>query len=116
MNAAGQLLDQTTKAGTTLLSEFGVPAAKGYDSNSNLQSLTATVPALPAYSGTTTCTYDNGQAANPLLRRDQLTVESSTRAGNYANTFGCDTAGNPTTMRGVQLQRQQPGPRHGLCL
>jgi RHS repeat-associated protein len=90
LNAWGMLtrvLNQTS--GGTTLSDF---SGLTYDGVANLKGLTASIPAVPAYGGTTSFTYDS---------KDQLTQEASTRAGGYTSNFVYDSAGNATTFKGV---------------
>jgi RHS repeat-associated protein len=88
-NALGQATNIENKLGSTTLSEF---SSMTNDGAGNLVSVTASVPAASTLSGTTTYGYDT---------KDQLTGESSTRNGSYSNSFGYDSAGNPTTFKGV---------------
>ena len=90
-NQIGQLTDLTTQAAGATISEFSVPATGGYDGIGNRTSVTASLPAMPTYSGQTNYQYD---------QKDQLTQEQSQRGGGYTNGFGYDPAGNPTTFRG----------------
>lgn len=63
-----------------------------HDGAGNRTSVTANLPAVSGYNGTTAYTYD---------AKDQLTQEQSTRNGGYTNTFAYDPAGNPLTFKGV---------------
>ncbi|HEV2473213.1 MAG TPA: RHS repeat-associated core domain-containing protein, partial [Chthonomonadales bacterium] len=49
---------------------------------------------VTGYSGTTQYRYNS---------QDEITQESSTRLGSYSNSFGYDSAFNPTTFRGATL-------------
>ena len=107
-DAQGRLLNLINKnSGGTTLSSFAIPATGGYDAEGNYLSVTASMPGAPAtYSGTTNYAYDYGQSTNPQMNRSQLTGETSTRGGNYTNSFGYDGgtstgSGNPTTFRGT---------------
>ncbi|HEV2473215.1 MAG TPA: RHS repeat-associated core domain-containing protein, partial [Chthonomonadales bacterium] len=55
-------------------------------------SMIAGLPGVTGYSGTTQYPYNS---------QDELTRESSTRLGSYTNSFGHDSAFNPTTFRGA---------------
>lgn len=109
-NVLGQitrLLNQTATGAT--LSDFGGASGMSYDGAGNRLTMPVSVPGTPSLSGTTTYAYDYGQMASPTALRGQLTRETSTRAGGYADTYGYDgTAqspggttsgpGNPTTL------------------
>ena len=88
-NALGQLTGLRNASGTTTLSEFNGIV---HDGAGNRLSVTANLLTVPSFSGTTTYQYDT---------KDQLTQESSSRAGTYTNGFGYDAAGNPTTFKGA---------------
>jgi RHS repeat-associated protein len=88
-NALGQATTIENKLGSTTLSAFG---GMTHDGTGNRVSITASVPSASLLSGTTTYTYDT---------KSQLTGESSTRNSGYSNGFGYDTAGNPTTFKGI---------------
>jgi RHS repeat-associated protein len=90
LNAWGMLsrvLNQTSTG--TILSDF---SNLTYNGLGYLTGLNVSIPAVPAYGGTTSLTFDS---------KGQLTQEASTRAGGYTSNFGCDNAGNPTTFKGV---------------
>ena len=88
-------------SGGGTLSDFGGTGsgAMTYDGAGNRLSMPVSLPGT-SYGGTTSYSYDG---------RDQLTQESSTRYGGYANAFqydgftsGTSTGpGNPTLMRGT---------------
>ncbi|HEV2471965.1 MAG TPA: RHS repeat-associated core domain-containing protein [Chthonomonadales bacterium] len=63
-----------------------------YDGVGNRLSMIASLPGVTGYSGTTQYTYNS---------EDELTQETSTRLGSYTNSFGYDSAFNPTTFRGA---------------
>ena len=119
-NSLGQMSELLNKSGTgTTLSDY-----KGmvYDAVGNHTSLTASVPGAPAsYSGTTSYGYDYGQTANPVLNRDQVTSETSTR-GTGTLSYGYDGGtttgpGNPTSFKGAtnsfNADNQQTGTGYG---
>ena len=103
----GRLTDLANKnSGGTVLSDFSVPAAGGYDAVGNRLSVTASLPGAPAsYSGTTSYAYDYGQTTSPQMNRSQLTGETSTRAsGTFAYGYDGGTSGgpgNPTSFKGA---------------
>ncbi len=91
-NQLGQLTDlanHQTNMAQTLLSDFG---SLNHDAVGNRTSLTASLPAVPSYGGTTSYLYDT---------KEQLKQESSTRTGGYTNGFVYDPVGNPTTFKGA---------------
>jgi len=55
-------------------------------------STSASIPGATSLSGTTGYSYDS---------KDQITQETSTRNGGFTDYFGYDSAGNPTTFKGV---------------
>ena len=57
-----------------------------------VSSCTASIPGASSLSGTTGYTYDT---------KDQITQETSTRNGGFTDNFAYDSAGNPTTFKGV---------------
>lgn len=87
-DALGQLITLTNALGAGTLSSFG---GMTYDGAGNRLGVTASVPALPALSGSTTYAYDT---------KSQVTQEASTRAGGFTNNYAYDAAGNPTTFKG----------------
>ena len=96
-----ELIWHSNAPGGSTLSEFGGTggSAMAYDGAGNRLSLPASLPGT-SYGGTTSYAYDG---------RDELTQESSTRYGGYANAFqydgftsGTSTGpGDPTLMRGT---------------
>ncbi|MES2462005.1 MAG: RHS repeat-associated core domain-containing protein [Armatimonadota bacterium] len=88
-NALGQTTDLLNSLGSTTLSQFG---SITHDGVGNRLSVAASVPSVSALSGTTGYSYDI---------KDQLTGETSTRNSGYTFGFGYDSAGNPTTFKGV---------------
>lgn len=93
-NAAGQLTRLKNLGGP---GRFGQPGTLSdyvltYDGAGNRASLTASIPAAASLGGLTSYGYD---------AKDQLTQEQSAPAGGYTDDFGYDTAGNPTTFKGV---------------
>jgi RHS repeat-associated protein len=93
-NALGQITDLTNQNDTshTLYSDF---SSQAHDGVGNLTGMSVSMPAVTAYGGSNTYTYDSNPAKN------QLTQEQSTRNGGYTNGFGYDSAGNPTNYLGV---------------
>lgn len=90
-NQRGMVTDLTNRrnSDSALLSEFGGIL---YDSVGNMDSVTATVPSVTAYSGTTTYAYNS---------KNELNTEQGTGMGGYTNSFSYDAAGNPTTFKGT---------------
>lgn len=88
-NALGQVTRLLNQIGSTTISDFSSIA---YDGIGNRTSVTASVPGATSLSGTTGYSYDS---------KDQLTQETSTRNAGFTNNFGYDSAGNPTTFKGV---------------
>jgi len=92
LNAVGQETDCLSQtAGSTTLSHYN---SFTYDANGNVTGLTASIPALTSYGGTTIWQYNS---------KDQLTQEQTTRFGGYTDNFAYDSASNPTTFRGTTL-------------
>ena len=87
-NAVGQLLTQVNKLGASTLSQF---TGLAYDGVGNRIAIASSVTGQAALSGNTTYAYDG---------KNQLTQETSARAGGYTNTYAYDGAGNPTTFKG----------------
>jgi RHS repeat-associated protein len=89
-NALGQMIDLVNKTGGgATLSQFNQMA---HDGAGNRTSLTASIPAVPSLSGTTSYSYDS---------KNQLTQEQTTRNGSYTYPFVYDAAGNPTGFKGT---------------
>lgn len=89
-NAVGQLIDLTnTTSGGATLSQF---SSLLYDGAGNRMQLSTSVPAFPTLSGGTNYQYDS---------KNQLKQEQTTRGGGFADTFAYDSAGNPTSFKGV---------------
>ena len=88
-NAVGQLTAQVNTLGASTLSSF---TGMTYDGVGNRTNVTSGVTGQAALSGATAYTYD---------AKDQLTQESSARAGGYTNAYAYDGAGNPTTFKGA---------------
>lgn len=88
-NALGQVTRLLNQIGSNTISDFSSIA---YDGVGNRASVTATIPGATSLSGTTTYTYDN---------KNQLTQESSTRNNGFTDNFSYDSAGNPTSFKGV---------------
>jgi RHS repeat-associated protein len=81
-----ELLNQI---GSTTISDFSGIA---YDGVGNRNSVTANIPGMTSLSGTTGYSYDS---------KDQITQETSTRNGGFTDNFGYDSAGNPTSFKGI---------------
>lgn len=88
-NAMGQLTQVLNQIGSTTISDF---TSIGYDGVGNRTSMTASIPGATSLSGTTGYTYDS---------KNQLTQETSTRNGGFTDNFSYDSAGNPTSFKGV---------------
>lgn len=88
-NALGQVTRLLNEIGGNTISDF---SSIGYDGVGNRTSVTASVPGTTSLDGITTYTYDN---------KNQITQESSTRISGFTDSFGYDSAGNPTSFKGV---------------
>lgn len=103
-NALGQVTRLLNQIASTTISDFSGIA---YDGVGNRTSITASIPGATSLNGTTTYTYDN---------KNQLTQESSTRTGGFTDNFGYDSAGNPTSFKGVSktynTNNQQTGTEY----
>jgi RHS repeat-associated protein len=86
MGEVTRLLNQIS--GNTI-SDF---SSIGYDGARNRTSVTASIPGATVLNGTTGYTYDT---------KDQLTQETTTRNSGFTDNFAYDSAGNPTTFKGV---------------
>jgi RHS repeat-associated protein len=88
-NALGQVTRLLNQLGGSTISDF---TNISYDGFGNRTSVTASVPGTTPLNGTTSYTFDT---------RNQLTQESSTRNGGFTDNFGYDSAGNPTSFKGL---------------
>jgi RHS repeat-associated protein len=88
-NALGQVTELLNQIGATTISDFNTIA---YDGFGNRTSVTANIPGATSLSGTTGYAYDS---------KDQITQETSTRNGGFTDNFGYDSAGNPTSFKGI---------------
>ena len=88
-NKLGQVTRLLNQIGGTTISDFSSIA---YDGVGNRTSVTASSPGATTLSGTTGYTYDS---------KNQLTQETSTRNGGFTDNFNYDSAGNPTSFKGV---------------
>lgn len=88
-NALGQMTRLLNQIGSTTISDFSSIA---YDGVGNRSSVTASIPGATLLTGTTGYSYDS---------KDQITQETSTRNGGFTDTFGYDSAGNPTSFKGI---------------
>jgi len=88
-NALGQVTELLNQIGSTTISDFSSIA---YDGVGNRNSVTANIPGATSLSGTTGYSYDS---------KGQITQETSTRNGGFTDNFAYDTAGNPTSFKGV---------------
>lgn len=75
--------------GGNTISDFSSIA---HDGVGNRVSVTASIPGATALNGTTGYTYDN---------KDQLTQENFNSERGFTDNFGYDSAGNPTSFKGV---------------
>jgi len=88
-NSLGQVTRLLNQISGSTISDF---SSIGYDGVGNRSSVTASVPVATTLSGTTSYQYDS---------RNQITQEASTRNGGFSDSFGYDSAGNPTTFKGI---------------
>jgi RHS repeat-associated protein len=88
-NALGQVTRLLNQIGGNTISDF---SSIGYDGVGNRLALTASIPGATSLNGTTGYTYDS---------KDQITQETSTRNSGFTDNFGYDSAGNPTSFKGV---------------
>jgi RHS repeat-associated protein len=88
-NALGQVTELLNQIGSTTISDF---SSIGYDGVGNRTSVTANISGATLLSGTTGYSYDS---------KDQITQETSTRNGGFTDNFGYDSAGNPTSFKGI---------------
>jgi RHS repeat-associated protein len=88
-NPLGQVTRLLNQISGSTISDF---SSIGYDGVGNKTSVTASVPAATSLSGLTGYTYDS---------KDQITQETSTRNTGFTDNFVYDSAGNPTTFKGV---------------
>jgi len=88
-NALGQVTELLNQIGSTTISDFSSIA---YDGVGNRTSVSASIPGATSFNGTTGYSYDS---------KDQITQETSTRNSGWTDNFAYDSAGNPTTFKGV---------------
>jgi RHS repeat-associated protein len=88
-NALGQTTELSNQIDGTTISDFSSIA---YDAVGNRTSVSASISGVTSLSGTTGYSYDS---------KNRLTQESSTRNGGFTDNFAYDSAGNPTTFKGV---------------
>jgi RHS repeat-associated protein len=88
-NALGQVTELLNQIGGTSISDFN---SISYDGIGNRTSVSASIPGVTALNGNTSYQYDT---------KNQITQETSTRNGGFTDNFAYDTAGNPTTFKGV---------------
>ena len=88
-NALGQVTRLLNQLGSTTISDF---TSIGYDAVGNRTTVTASISGATALSGITGYTYDT---------KDQLTRETSTRNGGFTDNYTYDSAGNPTSFKGL---------------
>jgi RHS repeat-associated protein len=88
-NAMGQVTRVLNEISSSTVSDFSSIA---YDGVGNRTSVTAAIAGASGLDGTTGYTYDS---------KDQLTQETSTRNGGLTDNFAYDSAGNPTSFKGV---------------
>jgi YD repeat-containing protein len=87
-NALGQVTDLQNQIGSTTISDYTI----SYDGAGNRSSVAVSNIATLALNGSGTFTYDT---------KNQLLEELSTRNGAFTDDFGFDSAGNPTSFKGV---------------
>jgi len=92
--ANGELSElQNLNSSSTVVSQFG---SLTHDGAGDLLSDSISVPAVPSYSGTLTYTYDTfSQLAS------SASTETAFGSSGYSHSFGADSAGNLTTVRGT---------------
>ncbi len=104
-NPLGQVTRLLNQISGNTISDF---SSIGYDGVGNKTSVTATVPGATSLSGVTGYSYDS---------KDQITQETSTRNGGFTDNFVYDSAGSPTTFKGVtkayNSNNQQTGTGFG---
>jgi RHS repeat-associated protein len=88
-NAMGQVTRLLNQVGSTTISDF---SSIGYDGVGNRNSVTASIPGTTSLDGATGYTYNS---------KNELTQETSTRNSGFTDSFAYDSAGNPTTFKGV---------------
>lgn len=88
-NALGQVTRLLNQIGVNTISDF---SSIGYDGAGNRNSVTASIPGATALSGVTGYSYDT---------KDQISQETSTRNSGFTDNFSYDSAGNPTSFKGV---------------
>ena len=87
-NPLGQVTEMLNQIGSTTISDYTI----SYDGAGNRSSIAASNIATSALNGSGTFTYDT---------KNQLLEELSTRNGGFTDDFGFDSAGNPTSFKGV---------------
>ncbi|HEY3039307.1 MAG TPA: RHS repeat-associated core domain-containing protein [Pyrinomonadaceae bacterium] len=88
-NALGQVTELLNQIGSTTISDF---SSITYDGVGNRASVSASIPGATSLNGVTGYSYDT---------KDQITQETSTRNGGFTDNFGYDSAGNPTSFKGI---------------
>jgi YD repeat-containing protein len=88
-NALGQVTELLNQIDGATVSDFSSIA---YDGVGNRNSVTASIPGATSLDGTMGYSYDS---------KDQITQETSTRNGGFTDNFGYDSAGNPTSFKGI---------------
>ncbi len=88
-NPMGQLTGLLNQIGASTISDF---SSIGYDGTGNRTAVTASITGATSLNGSTGYTYDT---------KNQLTQETSTRDGGFTDNFAYDSAGNPTTFKGL---------------
>jgi RHS repeat-associated protein len=100
-NPMGEVTRLLNQMSGNIISDFSSIA---YDGARNRTSVTASIPGDTVLNGTTGYTYDT---------KNQLTQETTTRNSGFTDNFDYDSAGNPTTFKGVtkthNLNNQQTG-------
>jgi RHS repeat-associated protein len=88
-NALSQVTQLLNQISNNTISDF---SSLVYDGIGNRTSVTASIPGATSLNGTTGYAYDT---------KDQVTQETSTRNSGFTDNFGYDSAGNPTSFKGV---------------
>ena len=88
-NSLGQVTRLLNQISGNTISDF---SSITHDGAGNRTSITASIPGATSLNGTTVYSYDS---------KDQITQETSTRNGGFTDNFGYDSAGNPTSFKGV---------------
>ena len=88
-NGMGQLTRLLNQVASSTISDF---SSISYDGAGNRTSVTASIAGAVSLNGMTGYMYDS---------KNQVTQESSTRSSGLTDSFAYDSAGNPTTFKGM---------------